>query len=130
MNRRVVGIGVAVIVAVFASGAWAQTQGPLTKIGFSFSLAGKQINSGKYAIEATPAGHVVFKTAKGVEVADVTPLKSLGRSENVQQPKLVFDVVGADRFLVEVWLPGQEGYLVGEVTGAHEQQVLGGSKGK
>jgi hypothetical protein len=124
MNRRLMGISVAVIVAVFLGSVWAYAQAPSTKIGFSFFAAGKAFSSGKYAIEVTPAGHVVLREEKGGATADLTPLKSLGRKDGAQEQKLVFDVVGSVRFLSEVWLAGQDGYLVGTVSGPHEQEVL------
>jgi hypothetical protein len=130
--RKLLGIGVAVVVAVLVFGglAQAQTQAPSIKIGFSFYAAGKEYKSGNYTIEVTPAGHVVFHAAKGDAVVDLTPMKSLGRDDKIQSPKLVFDIIGADRFLSEVWLPGQEGYLVGSVSGPHDREVLGARKNK
>ena len=128
MNRRLMGIGVAVIVAVCFGSAWAYAQASSTKIGFNFFAAGKDLSSGKYTIEVTPAGHVVLRAEKGGATADITPLKSLGRNDSIQEPKLVFDIVGTERYLSEVWLANQDGYLVGSVSGPHEQQVLGGHK--
>jgi hypothetical protein len=128
MNRQLMGISIIVIVAVFLGSAWAYAQAPSIRVGFSFFAAGKELSSGKYAIEVTPAGHVVLRAEKGGATADITPLKSLGRSDSIQEPKLVFDIVGAERFLSEVWLAGQDGYLVGSVSGPHEEQVLGGHK--
>jgi hypothetical protein len=130
MFRKFLGIGVAVVVAVFVFGSLAQAQAPSLKIGFSFYAAGKEYKSGNYTIEVTPAGHVVFHAEKGGAVADLTPMKSLGRDEKIESPKLVFNLIGSDRFLSEVWLPGQDGYLVGSVSGPHDQEVLGGRKNK
>ena len=130
MYRKLLGIGVAVVVAVLVLGGLAQAQAPSMKIGFSFYAAGKEYKSGNYTIEVTPAGHVVFHAAKGDVVVDLTPMKSLGRDDKIQAPKLVFDIIGADRFLSEVWLPGQDGYLVGSVSGPHDQEVLNARKNK
>lgn len=130
MYRKLLGIGVAAVVAVLVVGGLAQAQAPSMKIGFSFYAAGKEYKSGNYTIEVTPAGHVVFHAEKGDAVVDLTPMKSLGRDDKVQAPKLVFDIVGAARFLSEVWLPGQDGYLVGSVSGPHDQEVLGARKNK
>ena len=127
MKRALIGIGVAIAVAAFAGGAWAQSQAPSMKIGFGFYAGGKQLDSGKYAVEVTPAGHVVLRAEKGGAVADLTPLKSLGRNDDVKQPKLVFDTIGSVRFLAEVWLPGQDGYQVGSASGDHEQEVVVGA---
>jgi hypothetical protein len=130
MNRQVVGIGTAIALAVLAGGIWAHAQAPSMKIGFTFYAAGKELKGGKYTIEVTPAGHVALRAEKNGTVTDVTPLKSLGRDDKIQEPKLVFDIIGADRFLSEVWLPGQDGYLVGSSSGPHDQEILGGPKTK
>ena len=132
MYRRFLGIGVAVVAAVLVLGSMAQAQAQAAsmKIGFSFFAAGKEYKSGNYTIEVTPAGHVVFHAAKGDAVVDLTPMKSLVRDDKIQAPKLVFNIIGADRFLSEVWLPGQEGYLVGSVSGPHGQEVLRARKNK
>ena len=76
MKRALIGIGVAIAVAAFAGGAWAQSQAPSMKIGFGFYAGGKQLDSGKYAVEVTPAGHVVLRAEKGGAVADLTPASS------------------------------------------------------
>jgi len=127
MIRRLAGIAL-VLVTVFPGSASAQS--PLTKIGFGFYVAGRGLDSGKYAIEVTPAGKVAIRAEKGSAVVEVAPLKSLGRDESVKSPKLVFDLVGSQRFLAQVWLPGQDGLQVGSVSGDHEQVVVGGAAPK
>ncbi len=130
MSRRLVVILVAAVAVAFAASAWAQAQGTPMKIGFSFFAKGKEMPKGTYLIEVTSAGHVVLRSEKGGNTADLTPLKSLGRDDKLQEPKLVFDTVGAFHFLCEVWLPGQEGYQVGSSTGEHDQEIVGGAKNR
>jgi hypothetical protein len=130
MYRKFLGVGVAVVVAMFVFGSLAEAQAPSVKVGFSFYAAGKEYQSGNYTIEVTPAGHVVLHAAKGGAVVDLTPMKSLGPNDKIQSPKLVFNLIGSDRFLSEVWLPGQDGYLVGSVSGPHDQESVGGGKPK
>jgi len=126
MNRRLAGISVAVVAVMFLGSAWAFAQAPLTKIGFGFFAGGREFTSGKYSIDVTPVGKVAIRAEKGKQAVEITPLKSLGRKDGLKAPKLVFEVVGADRFLAEVWLPGQEGYLVGSVSGEHTEEVVEG----
>jgi hypothetical protein len=128
MNRRSVAFGVALILLVFVGVAVGQAQAPLTKVGFGFFAGGKALDSGKYTVELTPAGKVVIKSAKGKDAVELAAIKSLGKDEKVKSPKLVFDVVGSQRFLAQVWLPGQDGVQVGSVSGEHEQAVVGGSE--
>lgn len=125
MHRRLAVVCVAIIMAGFF-GVSALAQAPVTKVGFDFFAFGHPYQSGKYVIELTPAGKVSLRSEKGKEAAEVTPLKSLGKDEKVKSTKLVFALVGSARILSEVWLPGQEGYLVASVSGEHDEQVLGG----
>ena len=128
MNRRFA-VGIALILTTVFLGS-ASAQAPLTKIGFGFYVAGRAMDSGKYAVELTPAGKVAIKAEKGSTAVEVTPLKSLGPDDKVKSPKLVFDLVGSQRFLAQVWLPGQDGVQVGSVSGDHEQVVVGGAAPK
>ncbi len=128
MNRRRIGILLVVASVVFAVGAWAQGQAASMKIGFSFIAQGKSLPAGTYKLEVTPAGHVVLQTEKSGAAADLKPIKALGQDGSVEEVKLVFDKIGSIRFLSEVWLPGQDGYLVGTSSGAHEQEIVKGKK--
>jgi hypothetical protein len=127
MNRRLATACMAIIVAGLL-GASALAQAPVTKVGFDFFAFGHPHQSGKYVIELTPAGKVSIRTEKGKEAAEMAPLKTLGKDDSVKFTKLVFAVVGSERILTEVWLPGQEGCLVASVSGEHEQKVLGGTR--
>ena len=58
----------------------------------------------------------------------------------IQEPQLVFDVVGnfepsyteyvTDYLLAEVWLPGEGGFLVFITKGAHQHQTIKGQRVK
>ncbi len=131
MNCRRIGIvGILVVVAsiAFAGGVWAQGQTTSVKIGFSFMAQGKSLPAGKYNLEVTSAGRVVLHAEKGGAATELKPIKALGQDGNGEETKLVFDKIGSIHFLSEVWLPGQDGYLVGTSTGTHEQEVVKAKK--
>lgn len=58
----------------------------------------------------------------------------------LEEPQLVFDVEGdfepsyteyvTDYLLAEVWLPGEEGFLVHATNGAHMNQTVKGQRAK
>ena len=58
----------------------------------------------------------------------------------IEEPQLVFDVVGnfepsyteyvTDYLLAEVWLPGEDGFLVNTLKGAHQHQTIKGQRVK
>ncbi len=126
--KRLVALGVAVVLTAFAGNAWAQAQGSPVKIGFNFLVAGKILSSGTYSIEPTSSGTVVLKNKRGQVAAELKPIKSLGLNGGEQEPKLVFILSDTMKVLSEIWLPGHEGYLVGTVTGSNERQIVGGSQ--
>lgn len=125
--KRLVALGVAVVLTAFAGYAWAQAQGSPVKIGFNFVAAGKIVSSGTYSIEPTSSGTVVLRNKRGEVAAELKPLKSLGLNGGEQEPKLVFILSDTMKVLSEIWLPGQEGYLVGTVSGSNQRQIVGGS---
>jgi hypothetical protein len=51
----------------------------------------------------------------------------LGRHDRDAEPEIVFDKLGGKFLLSEVWLPGQDGYLLLTTKEQHDHAVLGGS---
>ena len=81
----------------------------------AFSVAGTQLPAGRYEIELPEAVHksVVVRSLDGKHTA--TALIVTGISAGPTQPsepKLVFDLVGADYVLSEAWFPGHDGFLI------------------
>jgi hypothetical protein len=117
-----------VVVAVaVASAAFAQGQSrTLVNIEFGFVAAGQTMPAGKYAIEITPdAGGTISLTGpKHVLLPSIT---RLGRHDNDQDAELVFDKVAGAFLLSEVWLSGDDGYLLLATKGPHAHHVVGGS---
>jgi hypothetical protein len=55
----------------------------------------------------------------------VTRLARRNGSSDDNGPTLVFDRVGKTHALSEVWLPGQDGYLVKGTPEKHEHDIVG-----
>jgi hypothetical protein len=57
---------------------------------------------------------------------ELTAITRLARQhmDDAPQASFVFDKVGEQRTLTEVWLPDQDGYLVDSTTAEHEHDVL------
>ncbi len=130
MKRRWAASAFAIAIVIFAASSWAQGQATSMKIRFDFFAQGRDLPPGVYSFDVTPAGHVLLHSEKTGAEIDLNPIKSLGQNSSIKEPKLVFDKVGSVRFLSEVWLPGQEGYLVGSATGDREQEVVGVARAK
>jgi hypothetical protein len=117
--------------AVLLSVAHAQFRTVTVDIGFAFVAGGKSMPAGKYQIDVKSVdGPVVLRGgAKSVE-AILPMMTKLGRHDDDREPELVFDRIGTTLHLSEVWLPGEDGFLLLGTKEKHDHVVLGGPKGR
>jgi len=103
-----------------------QTRGTAT-IGFPFVAGSTQCPAGSYSFEAE--GNKV--TLRAVEPKGPTVIllvvTRLGRHDKDANPEFVFDKVGDQLKLSELWPSKQDGYLLLASTEPHEHRVVGGS---
>lgn len=142
MRKRLVTVAAAVFAVALALGALparADAQQAAYKIPYKFKAAGKNAAAGDYRFFVNGDGKLVLKQeASGKElvleyVKKLEPVKGAAA-----EPRLVFDEAGdfapsyTEYFtvyvLAEVWLSGQEGFLIHETKGAHKQDVVKGTK--
>jgi len=107
------------------------------KIPFAFQAGGKKFPAGDYRIAFKGKEQVTLRQEpNGSEVA-IAVLKTLPQPDPpVAGPQLNFDAVGnfepsyteymTDYVLAEVWLPGQDGFLLHVTKGAHSHQSVKG----
>jgi hypothetical protein len=81
----------------------------------AFTVAGNQLAAGRYEFEIPDSVHrtVVVRSLDGKHTA--TGLIVTGIAANPaapEQPRLVFDTVGEQYILAEVWMPGHDGFLI------------------
>ena len=108
-------------------------------VPFKFEAAGKPLPAGDYWVGEDATGAITLRQQpKGVEVS-VKVLKKLPPpTAPLEQPQLVFDMVGnfepsyteyiTDYLLSEVWLGGPDGLLVLETQSQHKHQAVKGQK--
>ncbi len=109
-----------VLAACFAA---AQTQPSIkVDIPFSFAIEGKTLPAGMYEFKERPEPSRVAairitntKSKDAVFANIISRLDSRGPAET----EIVFDVVGNDHFLSEVYIPGADGYLIKATPGQH-----------
>ena len=111
------------------------------KVPFKFESGGKKFPSGDYVVTKTGDGQLTF-TQVATEKATVLPFTEALKpaAPPAAEPSLVFDEVGnfepsyTEYFtvyvLAEVWLSGQDGYLVHTTKGAHKNKVIKGEPTK
>jgi hypothetical protein len=140
MRRPAVFAFVALLATIAAAATPVQAQATF-KIPYKFESAGKKFPAGDYLVTKTGEGQVTFQqvtTGKDAVLAVVEKLPP--PQPPVAVPRLVFDEVGnfepsyTEYFTVyvvsEVWLSGQDGYLIHVTKGAHKTQVVTGAATK
>jgi hypothetical protein len=131
--------GFAIMVMVFGLAAAAPAGAQATfKIPFAFESGGKKLPAGEYVVAKTGDAQITFQqvsTGKETVLPVTEPLKP--PQPPVAEPRVVFDETGAfepsytEYFTIyvvaEVWLSGQEGYLIHVTKGAHKTRVVNGT---
>lgn len=112
--------------ASLADSALPQAKGKAT-IDFPFVAGSTQCPAGSYDFESDGTKVTLRSTApKGPDVFMLI-LTRLGRHDKDHGPEFVFDKVGDQMKLSEIWPSAQDGYLVLASPEAHEHRVVGGS---
>ncbi len=122
MKRRMMVTIAALVVVSFAWSAMLTVD-----ISFPFMAGDKSYPAGKYTIEIVEPEIITISGPSGRQTLEV--LTRLGRHDKDTDAELVFDKVGDQSLLSEVWpAGGADGYLVLATKGAHKHAVVGGSK--
>jgi hypothetical protein len=139
--KRLTSIVIAVLAFAFiAGGATAFAQGTF-KIPFKFQAGGKKFAAGDYWIAPKDDKQLAIRPLAGGDEVLIPFTERLAQPQPaVEEPRIVFDMVGTfepsyteyftDYVVAEFWLPGQDGYLVKLMKGAHQHQVLKGQLAK
>jgi hypothetical protein len=107
--------------------AYGQLPAQRSKVPFKFNAGEKTLPAGEYQFirESQSMSWVTIRGTHNTEVVRVkiiTLLAREGRSDDYV--RIVFDKVGQDYFLSEVWLPGSDGLLVGSTKGEHQHEIV------
>jgi len=139
--KRLIILAIGVFAFSFmASGTVAYAQG-VFKIPFKFEAAGKKFPAGEYWVAPKGEGQIALRKEPGGEEALIPFKERLAQPETpIAEPQLVFDEVGnfepsyteyvTDYLLAELWLPGEDGYLVHITKGAHQNKIIKGQTAK
>lgn len=126
----------ALVLIVGEPGAWAQGT---FKIPYKFEAGGKKLPAGIYWIGPKDDGQLVIRQeAKNIEIILPVLQRLAQPTPPVAEPQVVLDAVGnfepsyteyvTDYLLAEVWFPGQDGFLIRSLKGAHQRQTIKGEK--
>jgi hypothetical protein len=137
--KRLVILAIAVVGFGFImGGTLIYAQGIFT-VPFKFKAGGKTYPAGEYSLVQKGEGQVALRKEPGDEEVLIPFLERLPRPETpIIEPQIVFDVVGnfepsyteyvTEYVLAELWLPGEEGFLIHTTKGAHQNKVIQGQK--
>jgi hypothetical protein len=134
MKRLVIMAIVAFTLVLIAGSAVTYAQGTF-KIPFKFDAGGQKLPPGEYSVAQKEDGKITLRREPNGEEFQVPFTQRLPQpSPPLEEAQLVFDVVGnfepsyteyvTDYLLAEVWLPGEEGFLVHTTKGAHQNQTI------
>jgi hypothetical protein len=126
----VLAIAVLAVLAWTGSAVFAQTntnRSAVVKVDFPFVANGAAMAAGSYSFQIEKEQVLVRPQGAGGQGAFVPVLTQLGRHDRDAEPELVFDKVGDKFLLSEVWLPGEDGYLLLSTKEKHDHRILGGS---
>jgi hypothetical protein len=96
-------------------------------IPFAFTAGGKLLPAGQYEITTSAEDPIVrvFSTAKKTEAfAKVLTRLAAAMHTTPQDAHLIFDKIGENYTLSEVWLPDTDGYLLSATNQKHEHRVI------
>ncbi len=100
-------------------------------IPFSFAAGEKSFAKGSYRVELQSLRPAVLvlrlgKGGEGTSLPVITRLAREDHSAHATETNLVFDTVGDQKFLSEVWLPRLDGFLVRGTPEEHQHTVVKG----
>ncbi len=100
---------------------------PITaKIDFPFTVEGKALPAGQYEFVREAQGEAFRVQGEGKNAAMATIMTRLAGDMHTTplDAHLVFDVVGGTYLLSEIWLTGEDGYMVLATKAKHEHKVM------
>ncbi len=88
----------------------------------------KTFPAGKYDVEQPSQDRLVFRSAKGVafEVPVMTRLAK--PSTPLAKANVVFDKLGDNYYISEIWVPGADGFVVGFTKQLHTHKTVKATK--
>jgi hypothetical protein len=102
-------------------------QSQVLKVTFPFQVGDmgkKTLPAGEYDIEQPTRELLVLRSAKGAVVQLPVLMRLAQPSPPLSEPKVVFDRLGGQYYISEVWIPGWDGFLVGGLREEHTHYAV------
>jgi hypothetical protein len=133
MRMRPIAVTAACCVVLLAGAVRVHAQSPATemvaKVGFEFTAGDTTFPAGTYRVtrHATGLGELKIAAVGGTDKGSVAVITRLAREMAADQEKrtaLVFDVVNGKSYLSEVWMAGQDGFLLRGTPDEHKHVIV------
>jgi hypothetical protein len=140
MKRPIISASVVLVLALILGSSTAYSQATF-KIPFKFKVEGKSFPPGNYWIAQKEEGKITLRReAEGAEVL-IPIIERLAQPDPpIEEPQLIFDMVGnfepsyteyiTEYLLAEVWLAGEDGFLVFSMERSEYQKQVKGVAAK
>ena len=115
------------LIALLAvTSGYGQQSSVKAKIDFPFTVEGKVLPAGDYEFVRDTSALVFRVTSEGKDRALVPVVTRLAGETHttMQDAHVVFDKVGDTCSLSEIWIPGEDGYMLLITKGKHEHKVV------
>ena len=125
--KRSVAMALSLVAFLALTSGYAQMQlRVFGNIPFPFTVGTKALPAGQYDFVRDGEAPDIRVVAAGKNVARVPIVTRLAGAIHTtpKDTHLVFDKVGDTRLLSEIWVPGQDGYLLSSTKGPHEHDVV------
>lgn len=125
MKRSIV-MAMSLIAFLAVTSGYAQAQTMVTaKIPFTFTVGTSALPAGQYDfVRDSTTGIRVVGGGKNIALVPVITRLSGAIHNTPKDSHIVFDKVGDNHWLSEIWIPGQDGYMLMSTKGEHTHDVV------
>ncbi len=140
MKRLMISAALVFAFKLFLGCGFAYSQATF-EIPFKFEIGDKSFPAGNYSIAQKEEGKIALRSESGGEEFAIPVIEKLPEPDTeIETPQLIFDMVAnfepsyteyvTEYLLAEVWLTGEEGFLVLSGERAEYKKSVKGAKGE
>ncbi len=121
--KRLLVLTAAVVALVGIVSVYAQDVA-IMNMPFKFTVGKSVMQPGKYRVTVSPDESMIMVTPERGQAVMAAAITRLAQHVPLPDARLVFDRVGEEYTLSEIWLPGQDGYLVHDTKVPHKHHII------
>ncbi len=131
MRTRCWAVATMAALAILVGPALSYAQDAATvNLPFKFEAGKKALDAGKYElmVPEDTTGALTLTPERGASMALPYITRLAAPEPPIREPKFVFDKVGDQYILSEIWLPDRDGYLIHDTRQPHTHHAVKGAK--